>query len=799
MIEAAAKLGRPSIASRYKATALIVLLLLICLLFAWLGRSVAAATPRTPLAASNAVAPVVGESYRWRPVAIGGGGFITGISFSADGAGRVARADVYGAYRWMASLDRWVQLVNSDSMPASLRIQDGGNEGVYEVVVAPSNPHRIYMAFKGSVYRSDNGGKKFFEVSPLPAGQKLAFDANGKWRHYGPVIAVSPTQPDLVFFGTPVNGFWRSADGGATWSKIGSVPLAPMSNSEHDRPGNPVWIAPAAPGTGESVWVMAQGVGMMHSRDGGVQFGLLCPLCAQQPRNLRQGAFTRAGSFVGVDDMAQTVWRFRAGRWTALAQDAGLTKRVYASVAVDAATGQIYLVDEGGAVMRSSDDGNTWTRLAHRSEAGKGDPLWLRVSDQSYFATAQIRFDPSVPHRLWVAAGTGVFYADIDPAATDVRWVSQSRGIEELVANDVIQPPGHAPLFAAWDFGIHVKEDLNRFSTTYGPRERVLIAAQQLDYSVASPNVIVTNASDTRTGCCSEDGDAVMAGYSTNAGMSWTKFRTLPQPPGTLAGDPWRMSFGTIAVSSGDSRNIVWQPTHNRSPFVTRDQGQSWQRVILQGEILPNTGSHAVYSYARKTLAADRVRSGVFYLYHAGEATNSALLGLWRTDNGGASWRKIFNGEIAPLSQYSAKLRAVPGKAGHLFFTSGVAQSPDNTLRRSVDGGATWQRIAAVERVDDIAFGKAAAGAAYPTMFVSARVNGVYGIWRSTDEAATWQSVAAHPVGTLDQVTVLGADPDVFGRVYVGYKGSGWRYGEPATCTPAAYLFPANEECYRLK
>ncbi|PJN92360.1 hypothetical protein CNY89_30365, partial [Amaricoccus sp. HAR-UPW-R2A-40] len=30
------------------------------------------------------------------------------------------------------------------------------------------------------------------------------------------------------------------------------------------------------------------------------------------------------------------------------------------------------------------------------------------------------------------------------------------------------------------DFGIHVKDDLDAFSTGYGPKERVLIAAQQL-------------------------------------------------------------------------------------------------------------------------------------------------------------------------------------------------------------------------------------------------------------------------------------------------------------------------------
>ncbi|PZP18069.1 MAG: hypothetical protein DI607_05945, partial [Sphingomonas hengshuiensis] len=61
------------------------------------------------------------------------------------------------------------------------------------------------------------------------------------------------------------------------------------------------------------------------------------------------------------------------------------------------------------------------------------------------------------------------------------------------------------------------------------------------------------------------------------------------------------------------------------------------------------------------------------------------------------------------------------------------------------------------------------------------------GIWRSVDNAASWQMLVDFPVGTLDQVTTLGADPDVFGRVYIGYKGSGWIWGEPAACAPAPY------------
>src|SRR5215218_572399 len=59
--------------------------------------------------------PTVGSSHsvqklvphrRFGSVAVGGGGFVTGMSFSDDGVTRVVRTDVSGGYRW--SGDRWV-------------------------------------------------------------------------------------------------------------------------------------------------------------------------------------------------------------------------------------------------------------------------------------------------------------------------------------------------------------------------------------------------------------------------------------------------------------------------------------------------------------------------------------------------------------------------------------------------------------------------------------------------------------------------------------------------------------------
>lgn len=789
--------------------------------------STSAATPalasREPIAAgADGPEPAKAHAgpghYLWRPVAIGAGGFITGLSIDPTGTTRLARTDVYGAYLWLSEEARWTQLVTSATMPRDDLIQNGLNEGVYDLAVAPSDPDRIYLAIKGRVYRSDDRGRHFRRTATLDEAAPIRFDPNSEFRLYGPFLAVDPDHPDRVFLGTPEQGVWRSTDGGAHWERIDSVPANADFRPDPgiQSPGAMIWFAPDAgaddtdadtrtrPGTTADagdrgqrpIWVLAHGHGLYQSRDGGRRFKPLVGPDQPQPRRLIQGSFTPDGSFLGVDHESRSAWRHRDGRWVELTRRAGLGPNRFAALAVHR-DGRLFLFDEGSKSWVSEDDGRSWTRLAHRAHVGRDDPPWLRVSNQSYFAISQVVFDPVHPDRLWVGAGTGVYRAELPRGTSLVDWASDTRGIEELVANDVLKAPGQSPLFAAWDFGIHVRDDLDAYSTRYGPKERVVIAAQQLAGSPANPAFVATNASDTRTFCCAEDGDAILASYSLDGGRHWTRFPTLPQPPGTKAEDPWRMSFGMIAVSSSDTNNLIWAPSFNRSPFYTRDLGINWKRVSLPGETLPFTGSHAALHLQRKTLVADPVEPATFYWWHSGDGDNPALLGLWKTTDGGEHWERVHDGAIAPHHDKSAKLRAVPGRAGHLFFTSGVYGPFDTRLRHSSDGGRHWRALD-IDWVDDIAFGKPARGGGHPTLFVAGRIDGRYGLWRSTDAAASWQQIGRFPVGSLDQVTVMAGDPDVFGRVYLGFKGSGWVYGEPAPCHPAPYRFGDTRECVAI-
>ena len=67
-----------------------------------------------------------------------------------------------------------------------------------------------------------------------------------------------------------------------------------------------------------------------------------------------------------------------------------------------------------------------------------------------WFDMGQIAFDPAHPDTLWAATGTAPFRAQAAHTCLwPVHWQSQARGIEELVATDIVQSPGRAPMFAA--------------------------------------------------------------------------------------------------------------------------------------------------------------------------------------------------------------------------------------------------------------------------------------------------------------------------------------------------------------
>ncbi len=699
----------------------------------------------------------------WRPVKIGGGGFLTGMDMSPDGTTRCVRADTYGAYCYDAAGERWRQVVTARTMPAK-DVAPGAGEGVYELRIAPSDPLRLYMALSGYVFRSVDRGEKWTRTN----FRRVAMDGNDAFRTSGEKLAVDPINPEVAVLGTQKDGLWLTTDGGKTWRRDPTLPTAEritgiafdVSSGNTNGRTNVIYAASASGGVHRS----ANAGGSFQPIPGGPAKGVTHGVA-------KDGVYYAASS-------EGKLWKYANGAWKDFTPAGGAGVQFH-SIALDPFTaGRLVAASSSAQVFISMDNGATWqSDWYYEGHVRCPDAPWLcQAYEAAYLANGTMMFDPVVAGRLWMSAGTSPWYATVPAAPPSITWTSRVEGIEQLVANTVIVPPGGRPVVASWDFGLFRIVDPERHPVDYAPTPHVFGAAWHVDWSSADPRFLVAFL------CW--DGPS-QSSFSRDGGATWTRFPSVPV--GNDCDDTWGWG-GTGAAASPTS--WIWVPSNKRAPYYTTDGGVSWRKLSLPG--VPDDASdagwgtlHFAYYLDRHIVTADRVNIGTYYLYHPAH-------GLFRSNDFAATWKLVRSGEIAPFSGFNAKLTSVPGRAGHLFFTSGQQGNPRDPnpaaaapFMHSKDGGVSWAAVPGVKEVYAFGFGKAQG--AYPAIFIAGWVRGAYGIFRSTDEGATWTRLGdEYALGSFDTVTTIDGDK-VDGRtVYVGFSGSGYAYYQesgPASVT----------------
>ncbi|MFO7933481.1 MAG: Ig-like domain-containing protein, partial [Bacteroidales bacterium] len=400
----------------------------------------------------------------------------------------------------------------------------------------------------------------------------------------------------------------------------------------------------------------------------------------------------------------------------------------------------------GKTYYYSSDKGDNWSKINYNMIAE--DVPWY--DGYTTFRSGGLAYN-SAKNSLWISNGNGVVEA-VNPFSTDQTWYSRTLGIGILVTYDMLVA-GNGNIVS-----VHADKGLFSASLDSPPEEQFpgyFIAGWDLGKSENNPEFIVVNINPQPW---NPQGEA-LNGWSNDNGKTFTPFATLP---------PDEDGHAHLEVASNDIDNIIWVPNDNEGEiYYTKDRGDVWEKAnYAGGAVNQSPGGGRIFTSERYVRSCPE-SPNTFYLVNG--ATD-----VYKTSDGGANWTKQ-NSTSLPYGFHSV-FKTVPGKEGHLFYTSSITSnepSPDSRLYHSTDSGVTWGAVPGFNEVVQVATGKAEPGANYPTVFVQGKLNGEIGLYRSTDYLETWQKIDDFPMRIFNRIQTMEGDPNIFGNIYVAFSNHG--------------------------
>ena len=173
---------------------------------------------------------VVDTGWTYGQVAVGGGGFVTGVFSTCEEGVYYARTDVGGAYRWDNTKNMWV------SLNYWVSEADVGLMGISAIAVDPKNAAKVYLLagtdyFSGGktcLLKSDDYGETF---TVIELTSMIKVHGNGMGRGNGERLAIDPNNSNIIFAGGNTGGMIKSTDGGLTWNPVSSFPVTHTSKT----------------------------------------------------------------------------------------------------------------------------------------------------------------------------------------------------------------------------------------------------------------------------------------------------------------------------------------------------------------------------------------------------------------------------------------------------------------------------------------------------------------------------------------------------------------------------------------
>ncbi len=729
---------------------------------------------------------------RWQALSMGAGGQITGIDYRSDGT-TLIRTDTYGGYLYRSSgsctnwgniyaAPCWDQLViYSGISPAPTYAANAGTypteAGAVELVACDSNTNVAYMFWEGFLYVTTNlkaSPPNWYRTTLTTTAQPNG----GGYKDHGKFIACDPFNPDIAIFGTPAGAFQTingtaSATGSTTTFTTLSTVLAPTSVSAvvaYDKtsshPGNVT----------QRFMICSYGRGCYATTNGGGNLALTTggPTTFLK---LTDGGF---GQFIIAD--GTTTGRIYTSSWSTFTMPDGAQAIAADPTSLNIGSNRLIAsrVGSGDLMISTNNGASGWTgpNFNQTSSATGVQPGWLNTANQQSGGVLSLNtIDLIVDNsgNAWAAAGLGVWTTPAPVAVNATPWVANSVGIEQLVTNQILASPGISPVVAVWDKGFIRVENPDAFPSTYYNNSTSLnpiMTGAAIDYAPNQVGFI--------SGIQTSNLDTTKTAFATsiNGGASWNAWANQPSNNG--------LAFGNIVI--GSSTNWLVHPACDscaggtRTPlyYTTNGGSTAFSTVTISGT--PNFEVNQGYRFP---LAADKVNAGSYCAVD----TN---LNFYNTTNIASGLTLVATSSAVDGGANADMLVSVPGQANTYMYTSAGNTSTHLWKNTNSCVAANWVSCdTGFTNVLAVGFGSTSTGTGFPIVYAWGSKSGVFGLYSSSNSCSTFSllnvpaSQQNWPRGTVDFISWVTGDPDTYGLVMVGYRGSGATYIHTADACPS--------------